>query len=394
VKASDDRVEREQSQADGQHEDEDETEQGDVAGLGHVGDERCYETGHVPSLAAERSTPYCGAPRSGGRHPMQQFRDSSSVVGRPGRTLAVMTHPRGRHLVPLLAIALGFAGCGGTQDRAEQQALGGADARPIPALSAQTDLRQVVFTADLTVRVADAARATKEATQLARAADGLVFAQSSDLEGRREARLTLKVPPDRFESVLDSLAELGQALERDVKAQDVTEEVVDVEGRLKTAQASAERLRTLLGGAASTADVVAVEAELAKRESEIESLQGRLRVLDSRVDLATIDVRLTERADLEVNRDVPGFLKALRAGWVALLNVVLAFVAVAGFLLPFAPFVVAGWWAVRRYRSRHPRLPRPDPPSPPPSWAPSPAGGAPTAGSGSAPADAAPADIG
>jgi len=273
--------------------------------------------------------------------------------------------PRLRRVVgPLVAVALVLAGCGSAQDRADVQSREGI--APADALAVQVDPRQVIYTADLVVRVDDASRATERATQLARDAGGLVFAQSSDLEGRKESRLTLKVPPDRFEAVLADLAGLGEALRRDVEARDVTAEVVDVEGRLKTAQASADRLRALLGGAASTADVVAVEGELAKRESEIESLQGRLRVLDSRIDLATVNVRLTEAADLEVSREVPGFVKALRAGWVAVLNVLLAAVAVAGFLLPFTPFALAGWWAVRRRRRPHP------PRDPPAAWPPSP----------------------
>jgi hypothetical protein len=243
-------------------------------------------------------------------------------------------------------------------------------------VSAPADPRQIVYTADLTVRVGAVGRATTDAVRIATDAGGLVFAQSSDLQGDKGARLTLKVPPDRFDSVLADLARLGRALRSDVKAQDVTAEVTDVDGRLKTAQASADRLRALLGGATSTADIVAVEAELAKREGEIESLQGRLRVLTNQVELATINVRLTESADLEVNREVPGFLKALRTGWIALLNLLLGVAAGAGFVLPFAPLVALGWWIVRRYRSRHPRRPRPWPPSyPPPGVPPSPRGG-------------------
>lgn len=254
----------------------------------------------------------------------------------------------------MVAFALMGAGCG----------LGGKEANPHVAdrtrdvsaslLGAQVDLRKVVFTSDLTVRVADAASATQQATRVARDAGGLVFAQSSDLEGRKETRLTLKVPPDRFESVLTGLSELGRALKREIKAQDVTEQYVDVDGRLRTAQASVDRLRGLLGDARSTSDIVAVEAELAKREGEIESLQGRLRVLSSQVDFATVNLRLTERGDIEVTGEVPAFLKALRAGWVAVLNVVLVVVAVAGFSVPFVPFAVLGWWAVRRYRRRSP----------------------------------------
>jgi len=149
--------------------------------------------------------------------------------------------------------------------------------------------------------------------------------------------------------------------------------VVDIEGRLKTAQASADRLRALLGSAGTAADIVAVEGELAKRESEIESLQGRSRVLSSQVDFATVNVRLTEDADLEVNREVPGFFKALAAGWVVLVSALLAAVALAGFLLPFVPFALALWWVLRRHRRRRPPSSRP-PPVSPPSW-PVPGGG-------------------
>lgn len=208
----------------------------------------------------------------------------------------------------------------------------------------------MVRTADLVVRVDDAAGAAEQAAQVAREADGFVFAQRSDLEGRKESRLTIKVPPARFEPVLDALLGLGQGLKRDVDAQDVTDQVVDLDGRLRTFQASADRLRALVGEAASTAEIVALETELATREAEIESLQGRLRLLHNQVDLATINARLTERPDLEISGDVPSFRTALRAGAVAAVTVLRAAAAAGGFLLPFSPLGVAGWLLVRRYR--------------------------------------------
>jgi hypothetical protein len=256
-------------------------------------------------------------------------------------------------MLALAAMALVVPGCGASRDAARESASGGTDSRPA-AVSSQPGPRKVVYTADLTVRVGDVARAITDAIRVTTAADGFVFAQSSDLQGRQVGRLTLKVPSEHFDPVLSDLAGLGRALARDVKAADVTEEVVDVEGRLRTAQARADRLRALLGGAPSTSDIVAVEAELAKREADIESLAGRSRVLTDQVDLATINLRLTETADLEVNREVPGFLQALRTGGVALLSLVLVGVAAGGFLLPFTPVAVAGWWILRRHRRSQP----------------------------------------
>ncbi|HET7721305.1 MAG TPA: DUF4349 domain-containing protein [Acidimicrobiales bacterium] len=240
----------------------------------------------------------------------------------------------------LLAVVAG--GCGSASKTAPPP-----DQVASALASAQVDLRKVIHTAELTVRVDDAERATQEATRLVAGAGGLVFAQTSE---RRQTRMTLKVPPDTFEPVMAGLGDLGTALKRQSKAQDVTDQVVDLEGRLRTALASAERLRTLLGDARSTGDIVSLESELAKRESEIESLHGRLRLLSAQVDLATINLRLTERGDLQLKAEVPAFTKAVRAGWSALEVVVRVGAAGAGFLLPFAPLGLAGWWAVRRRR--------------------------------------------
>lgn len=249
---------------------------------------------------------------------------------------------RAGRVVALAVAAVLLGACGGTNKVARP-----ADRVAAALASAQVDLRKVVHTADLTVRVDDAAWATDEATRLVAGAGGLVFAQLSE---RRDARLTLKVPPDSFEPVMAGLGELGLPIKRESKAQDVTDQVVDLEGRLRTSAASAERLRVLLGDARSAGDIVSLESELAKRETEIESLQGRLRVLSAQVDLATINLRLTERGDLQVQAEVPPFTRAVGAGWSALTVVARVGLASAGFVLPFAPLALAGWWLARRRR--------------------------------------------
>lgn len=213
----------------------------------------------------------------------------------------------------------------------------------------------MVYTGSLVVRVSSVERASAAARRVATDQRGFVFAETTD---QGETNLTVKVPSDRFDSTVTAMAKLGKVLRRSVNAQDVTADVVDVEGRLKTAQTSANRLRTLLTEAKTSADVVAVEGELAKRETDIETLQGRLRVLNDQVALATVSVRFTERNSLKVNDDLPGFLGGLRAGIVAFVNVGQAAAVALGFLLPFLPVLAFLIWAWRRYRRRHPRAPR------------------------------------
>lgn len=278
----------------------------------------------------------------------------------------------GRRLAAALgAVLLPLSGCGGSGT--EQAAAPSVAEKTGPVLletaaGQPAERHQVVYTGDVVVRVASVAKATEGAARIAADAGGFIFSQATDED---ETSMTVKVPSDRFDATVEAIVALGKELRRNLKAQEVTAEVVDVEGRLKTAQASAERLRRLLSEAKTPADVVAVESELAKRETEIETLQGRLRVLSDQVALATLTVRLTERNDLEVTNDLPGFLGGVRTGVVALLNAGQVLLVVLGFLIPFVPVVVLLAWGWRRYRRRHPRPPRrppagsPSPPQPP-----------------------------
>jgi len=72
-----------------------------------------------------------------------------------------------------------------------------------------TASRSVVYTAEVVVRVEDTSEATTEALDLVKRAGGYLFAQQTQAEGSRESQLTLKVPSDRFDSVLDGLAGLA-----------------------------------------------------------------------------------------------------------------------------------------------------------------------------------------
>lgn len=234
--------------------------------------------------------------------------------------------------------------------------------QPAPATGGQATAqpagRDVVYTAALRVSAGDLTAASQEAEAIAARAGGFLFRQDSDLAGTEKATLVFKVPPDRFQQVLGDLGRLGRVVDRSVQAEDVTDQVVDVEGRLSAAKASAERLRGFLAQARNLTEVTSVEAELAKREAEVESLEGRRRVLQSRVDLATVTVQLVERSAAEPSDDLPSFLQGLRGGWVSLVTVGQVVLAAAGFLTPFLPLALVGFLILRRYLRRR-RLRRP-----------------------------------
>lgn len=221
--------------------------------------------------------------------------------------------------------------------------------------------RAVIRTAELEVRVDDVPGASERALVVVEAAGGFLSGQRSDLSGDARAVLTFKVPPDAFLDVLTDLGGLGDLVQRRVGSDDVTEQVVDVEGRLAATTASVDRLRALLADAADVPQIVAVEGELARREGELESLTGQLRSLRASVDLATVTVTLTpvpgSAGRPDEPDDDPTFADGLRTGGRALVAAARVGATVVGFALPFlalaAVVALPGRWAWRRWgRSR------------------------------------------
>ncbi|MEZ5178230.1 MAG: DUF4349 domain-containing protein [Acidimicrobiales bacterium] len=239
---------------------------------------------------------------------------------------------------------------GGSSGLATGEQAGGPSARPV-------EDRRIAYTADLTVRVPDAEAASSRATAIAERAGGYLAGQEADLAGDRTSTLTLRVPAERFRPTLDALGELGQVLDRKIGSTEVTDEVVDLTGRLEGAEASADRLRGLLAEAPSTSDLVAIEHELADREQEVESLQGKLRVLDDQTSLATITAELGEDVAAPADDDPPSFLAALKAGTHSVYRLGQVLAAAVGFLLPFVPIALLVALGVRWWRRRHPRRP-------------------------------------
>jgi hypothetical protein len=156
------------------------------------------------------------------------------------------------------------------------------------------------------------------------------------------------------------LERLGEVRNRFRTAEDVTEEVVDVEARITSQRRSIDRIRALLDQAADIDDVVRIESELAARESELDSLLRRQEELAKLPALATVTVTfLGPGTDAE---EAPvGFVSGLRGGWNALVDAAQVAAAVVGALLPFAIVAAAvgvpAWWGIHRRRRVAPAAP-------------------------------------
>ncbi|WP_063795401.1 DUF4349 domain-containing protein [Streptomyces silaceus] len=276
----------------------------------------------------------------------------------------------------LLAVALALTGCSASSGDADSGGDGkaaGSRARDGGAADAgggaegskgrraakkppEAGGTHIIRTARLTVRVKDVPAALADARTAAEDAGGIVGNESTtrDSDGDERSRVVLRVPQDKYEDVLKSLEGTGTLLDREAKAQDVTDQVVDVESRITSQRASVARVRELMDKATKLSDVVTLEGELSTRQSDLEALLAQQASLKDRTSLATITLSLTESpAKTAAEDDDPSFVDALAGGWDAFVTTLRWIAVVLAAVLPFvavAAALLVLWLRVVRHR--------------------------------------------
>lgn len=160
---------------------------------------------------------------------------------------------------------------------------------------------------------------------------------------RKENKFTIKIPKTYFDSVLDTIGSFAEHIDYvNISTQDVTEEYMDVQTRLKTKMEVKARLETVLRKNAKTVeDILNTEEHLRIIQEEIEVAQGKLKYMTNRVAFSTINVEIYEAVDYVQKPTTyhKSFLtevgEALGFGWETIKNIVLG-------LLHIWPFVIFG----------------------------------------------------
>lgn len=221
--------------------------------------------------------------------------------------------------------------------------------------------RQVIRAAVLRVEVVKFDTGSKALVRIAESVSGFIADSNISQEEPPSGTFTLRVPAIRFSEVLDRVGALGKVTGRRVTGQDVTEEFVDLQARIRNLEHHERQLLTFMEKAVKVADLLAIEQELTRVRGEIEQLTGRLRFLGNRVEMATVEVALYEKAKQSSGLfwDFSASLQKVRAAFLGTIRQLLAaserlFVLISA-LVPLALLVLAGWalirWLARRSAS-------------------------------------------
>ncbi len=261
-------------------------------------------------------------------------------------------------------------GGGGGGGRSEPQTVSDRDQNIslTQASSSQVDAvpvdRKIIRNAQLGIEADKPEDLQQRITDIAQSKGGFVVAsQQSSSDPRVSVRdvveMSVRVPADKFIETLNEIKSgPGRVLSETVKGEDVTEEFIDIDARLRAKKALEQQFMEIMKRANTVEDALSVQSQLADVRGEIEKIEGRRRFLENQASLSTIAIKI--QAPTVFAAETIGFgdrlAESFGSGFEVALNFILGLVTFVVGVLPFAIFIgLPGWFITRAILRRRNR---------------------------------------
>lgn len=151
--------------------------------------------------------------------------------------------------------------------------------------SAKAAERLMTYDATLCVVVQNVARAMESLKSMTGNLKGYMQSMS-------ENSISLRIPAARLNDAFEEVGKLGEITARTIKGDDVTEEMMDLDIRLRTTEETRNRLAELLKKSDKVEDLLKVEKEMQRVVEQLELIKGRIKYLSHAVAYSTLTVEL------------------------------------------------------------------------------------------------------
>ncbi|MBO9582923.1 MAG: DUF4349 domain-containing protein [Flavobacterium sp.] len=155
--------------------------------------------------------------------------------------------------------------------------------------------------------------------------------------------LVIKVPSQNFDRFIDAVSKgVSYFDEKQISAEDVTEQYIDLTSRLKTKKKLEERYLEILKKANKVSEILEIEQQISTIREEIEAKEGQLKYLESRVSESTITIEfyktIPEKEGVKISYGSK-LLTAVKSGFFSLSDFLISLISVWPFVIIF--FVLA-----------------------------------------------------
>lgn len=276
-------------------------------------------------------------------------------------------HSNDKHMKPFVAMFMlscllscqdapvNFEGGDPANHETEMRAVRSVRAEEVSTKQEPSLDRKLIKTGFLKLSVGDIAQTRDEIEKICKTHSAYISSESqSNYDNRLEFEHVIRIPAGNFDEVVKKLEGLGsEVIHRNILTQDVTEEFIDKEARIKTKRELENRYREILKQAKLVSDMLSIEAQLNHVRADIEAMEGRLTYLRNQVAYSTLTVSYQEHIGAESafgSKTVAAFSN----GWDMLLVLLIGLVNIWPLILLFSVIL---YFAMKRNRAR--RTPEP-----------------------------------
>jgi hypothetical protein len=163
------------------------------------------------------------------------------------------------------------------------------------------DNRKIIRNGSLDLLVNDVGQSIGKIGSLVTSLGGFVEKSSQTNSGGHSASVTVRVPAARLDQAIAQIKDLATTVDREsVEVQDVTRQYIDLDARLRNAQAEEAQYLQILKRATTIKDTLDVTEKLSDVRGRIEQMQGELKFLTAQIDRSTLQISLRAEADAAV----------------------------------------------------------------------------------------------
>jgi hypothetical protein len=166
----------------------------------------------------------------------------------------------------------------------------------------QTEMpsRMIIKTGWLNLVVKDVLDTAKKIAKFAEENGGWVVSSNiSEYEKVPSGSITVRVPAGKFEEAKDYFRSLAvRVTNESIQSQDITEEYVDLQSRLRNLESAESQLLELMKRTGKVSEILEVHRELTNVRQQIEQIKGRMQYLEQSVKMSSITVNLALSEEL------------------------------------------------------------------------------------------------
>jgi hypothetical protein len=176
--------------------------------------------------------------------------------------------------------------------------------------------------------------------------------QQLQSEGQISNTVTIKVPVDQFESLMNHLASIdkdAKVLDKQITSEDVSTQIVDSKSRIETKKKLRDKYFELMSQSKKMDDVIRVQNEISSITEDIEATSGRVEFLSHQSAYSTINLKYYQVLDAAKVDDASpsfgtSFSNAFKQGASLITNLFLFFVNI----WPVVILGIIGWYIFKR----------------------------------------------